>query len=503
MITTNRILFNGKNVWLSAARDVSKEILFEKKLKESQQQLSLIFNKTVNSMILLKVEENEQLRILALNDSLANKFNFEKSQVEGKLIEEVFNLDLLQDVTSGYSKAIQSGEIVYFTTNNNSFREPKVLEFTVVPIKDEFKRVTKLLAISHDVTIQKKAEEDTKLSEEKYRMLFDNSPMPMWIYEAEGLRFLEVNKAAINHYGYSREEFLQMNLYDIRPPERMEQLRQLYATEVPDSFVVETVHRKKNGELIIVEVSANKIVYGNHEARLALLLDQTEKERARKEILNTTEELRQLTAHLQNIREQERKIVAREIHDELGQQLTALKMDLFWINKKLESGNEEKIKSKSRSALELVDTTINVVRKIATALRPSIIDDLGLAEAVQWQCREFAERTGIKTICAVNVSDIQILPPVSIAVFRILQESFTNITRHAEATEVTCSLYQDQNKLVLEVRDNGKGFNASKLKHRTLGLLGMKERAEILNGQCEITGEPGKGTLVYSKIPLI
>ncbi len=221
-----------------------------------------------------------------------------------------------------------------------------------------------------------------------------------------------------------------------------------------------------------------------------------------KEIRQSYENIRLLASHLQNVREEERAAISREIHDQLGQQLTGLKMDVSWLSKKLNS-TDESIKGKIKGILELLDSTIRMVRKIATELRPSILDDLGLIEAMKWQSQEFEKRSEIKIRFNSMLPEIKIANHIVIALFRIYQESLTNVARHANATEVCTSITRRNHQLVLTISDNGQGFDTGNIaSKRTLGLLGMKERAQMIGGNYEISSKPGKGTTVSITVPL-
>jgi signal transduction histidine kinase len=220
------------------------------------------------------------------------------------------------------------------------------------------------------------------------------------------------------------------------------------------------------------------------------------------ELYHKNAELRALATRLQAAREEERTRIAREIHDELGQALTGLKMDLAWLARRLPAG-EKAFADKAESMFALIDDTIGAVRRIATGLRPEVLDQLGLAAAIRWQAREFQMRTGIR--CHVNLAanGLAVDPERSTAAFRIFQELLTNVTRHAAATRVDVSLRQKDGTLVLEVGDNGKGIAEAMLHSpQSLGLLGVRERVVPFGGQVDISGIPGKGTRALVSIPL-
>jgi two-component system, NarL family, sensor histidine kinase UhpB len=243
---------------------------------------------------------------------------------------------------------------------------------------------------------------------------------------------------------------------------------------------------------------------------LISVLEKKEAEQKKKEVERqlflSSRQLRALSARLQSIREEERTRIAREIHDELGQTLTGLRLDIAYLEGKLKLYGEidkDLLQSQFESMISLVDSSIQNVRRIATELRPQVLDDLGLIPALEWQTAEFQSRTKISCTLKTNVEDIQIDPDRSTALFRILQESLTNVARHSNASEVNVELHATGNNLTLTVSDNGKGIaemNIPSLK--SLGLLGMKERAHMLGGMLNIKGRPGHGTIVSVELPI-
>jgi signal transduction histidine kinase len=211
------------------------------------------------------------------------------------------------------------------------------------------------------------------------------------------------------------------------------------------------------------------------------------------------DKLRRLAAHLISVREEERSHIAREIHDELGQVLTGLKMEVTWLAKRL---REKPLLEKTESMCKLIDTTVQTVRKIATGLRPEMLDDMGIIAAVGWQAKEFQKRTGIR--CRAKLPpEVKLDIDVSTTMFRIFQEILTNVARHSRATRVDMELTIAEDHVALDVVDNGVGIADSDLNgKKSLGLLGMHERALLFGGEVKITGTPGHGTRVSVSIPI-
>lgn len=275
------------------------------------------------------------------------------------------------------------------------------------------------------------------------------------------------------------------------------------AKETGKHTVVEHIHYKGDGSRFYVEVSASpikdrkgKVIQVVHIAR-----DITERKRAEEELRKSHDELRNLSAYLQQVREEERAKIAREIHDELGQALTAIKMDISYLFKKY--NDHCSVSEKARSIFRIIDSIIHAIKRISTELRPGILDDLGLIAAIEWQVREFENRCGIRCHLRIDQEDIDIDKESSIAIFRVLQESLTNIARHASATEVFIGIYEDRDNLHLQIKDNGKGITEDHIKNpRSFGLIGMRERVHFLGGDMHISGKSGEGSRIEIRIPL-
>ncbi|UCG11191.1 MAG: HAMP domain-containing protein [Deltaproteobacteria bacterium] len=229
---------------------------------------------------------------------------------------------------------------------------------------------------------------------------------------------------------------------------------------------------------------------------------QAESARAEEDIKSSREQLRYLSAHLQSVREKERALLAREIHDEFGQALTALKMDLSWLDKRLPM-EQAAILGKIKSMSKLIDATIHTVQRLSADLRPGILDDLGLAAAIEWQAEEFQNRTGIQCEVALSPHESLLSRDLTTVIFRVFQETLTNIIRHAKATKVEISLKGTSEKIVLAVKDNGRGITEQEINGpRSFGLIGMRERVALVGGEVYINGVPDKGTQITVSIPL-
>src|SRR6267142_1094882 len=236
--------------------------------------------------------------------------------------------------------------------------------------------------------------------------------------------------------------------------------------------------------------------------------DMTELKRAEEKLKATSEQLRALSASLQSAREEEGIRIAREIHDELGSALSSLKWDLEGLEKMFsESGKRSQVpvlRKKIAAMLGLTDTTINIVRRIASELRPSVLDDLGLAAAIRWQAQQFQDRTGIVVHCDCPLDDVDLNQEQSTAVFRIFQETLRNILRHAQATRVDVTMVDEAGAFALTISANGRGIKEGERSGPlSIGLLGMRERAHLIGAEIDIAGVEGKGTSVTLRLPMV
>ncbi len=231
--------------------------------------------------------------------------------------------------------------------------------------------------------------------------------------------------------------------------------------------------------------------------------ERAQHRRAEEQLRESHEQLRALSVYLQSVREEERTRISREVHDELGQALTSCKLDLSWMASKLPRDCRPLLE-KTRSLISHIDSTIQTVRRISSELRPGVLDHLGLVAALEWQATEFQNRTGIKCEVRANVGEAPLDQDLSTTLFRIFQETLTNIIRHAGATQVSVDLNEANGYITLEVKDNGRGISRADITNpRSMGLLGMRERAALLGGIFRIGRlKKGAGTRVNVSIPL-
>jgi PAS domain S-box-containing protein len=354
---------------------------------------------------------------------------------------------------------------------------------------------------------RKRAEATVRESEERYRILFDRANDGIFLISTEAT-IEAVNESMAHMHGYSKDEMLGMSLKDLDSPETSklyeERMRRLLAGE---TLTFEVEHYHKDGHLFPLEVSASLISVRGESLIQLFQRDITERKRAEEELRASREQLRALAARLQAAREEERTHVAREIHDVLAQELTRLKIDLFWLQRHLakpgKAAPSEVLTARVSEMSQMADAAIQCVQRIATGLRPAVLDSLGLCAAVEWLCQDFQTHSGIPCQANVPEEELPVDPESAIAAFRILQESLTNVQRHAKATRVKILLQQEARHLILRVRDNGCGIRSEALSSSlSIGLVGMRERALLRGGQLEIRSKKGSGTTVEVWMPL-
>jgi PAS domain S-box-containing protein len=261
---------------------------------------------------------------------------------------------------------------------------------------------------------------------------------------------------------------------------------------------------RASGEEFPVEASISHFGEGEHKLYTVILRDVTERVNTEQALRRSKEELHELADAANHLREQEKRAIARELHDELAQALTGLKMDVAWIKGRMQAPTPPQSILAKLDAMEmLLDSTVTSMRRIASDLRPMMLDDLGLVPAAEWLAQNFTERTGIRCHIAIANPDLELREPHATTLFRVLQESLTNIAKHAQASSVEVALDHGDGEIAIRVRDDGVGFSMqSPRKPNSYGLIGLRERAYLLGGTVTIDSTPGRGTLIEVRLPL-
>ncbi len=348
---------------------------------------------------------------------------------------------------------------------------------------------------------------ERKRAEDLLRSLVDAAPLALLVTNEAGTMVV-VNSDTAAIFGYDRSELIGQPFEMLIP----ENVRDRHAThcahyladpQAPSMGTCkEFCGRRKDGGTVPLEIGLSPIKTGGETFVAAAIVDITERKRAEDNLHASREQLRNLAARLHAVREEERAAVAREIHDGIGQALTALKMDVAWLGDRLPH-DQPSLVDRTHAMNSLIDGTLRDVRQLSARLRPAILDDMGLVAAIEWQAQEFARRTGVKLDMTLEATHGGLDPDRITAIFRILQEALTNVARHAKAGHVEIRFYRRGRNVILEVRDDGQGItDKQRDSAESIGLIGMRERATALDGQLDIRGLDSHGTMVTLSLPI-
>lgn len=477
-------------------------------LKEDVLNTDLLFGQlweiSVDGMRLIDEDGN----ILLVNDSFCKIFEVQKEQLIGKPFSFVYINEEQEPALKSFQTDIRKNEIKTFFERENTLWNGKKawLEFSnsFLTLNDGSK-IT--LSVIKEISGRKKAELELRESEYKFKMLFNSANDIVFVTQLSPEKsygdIIEVNDVACKKLGYSKEEFLLLSPSGIISQKSIDDFNIVMDKIKTDGHVIyDMVYRAKDKKLFPVEVNSHLFLFNDQLTVLSIARDITERKRAEERLKKSSKLLRELATHLQSVREEERTTIAREIHDELGQVLTVLKIQLSLIGHKL-SPDQNTLKEKVSSLTDLIDQSVESVQKISSKLRPTILDELGLIAAIEWQTEEFEKLTNINCSIVLPKEDLHLSTEKSTAIFRIFQEALTNIARHSEANKVAISLITENSILYLEIADDGKGITQEQLKDfKSLGLRGMEERAMIFGGTVSFDSIISKGTKVKVEIPI-
>lgn len=369
-----------------------------------------------------------------------------------------------------------------------------------------------VMETNRDITSRKEAVESLKAREGQLSLIFENVYDILFVVAVapdEEFHFASVNRRFLEATGLSANQIVGQRVTDIIPPSAhalvLKNYREAIRTAQPVSWEEVSLYPsgRKCGVVTVAPVFDEQ---GQCNQLIGTVHDITERQQAAEELAAVARQMRALAQRLEAVQEEQRGNIARELHDDLGQTLSAMKMNLSVLLREataLGAATDTALRGRIEPLQQLVDGSLQSVRRICLELRPRVLDDLGLAAAIEWQVGEFKKHTGIRCRLVSEIEGIKFESQRSVTVFRILQEALSNIARHAGATRVEVRVCQKKEQFILEVRDNGKGIRPEDMvKTTSLGLLGIRERVFLLDGDVVIEGNPGKGTKVRVQIPL-
>lgn len=480
---------------------VASAVGVEEKRKQTEKRITMLAHavRSINECVSVTDKADN---ILFVNDAFLQTYGYERGELQGKDISIVRSPNnpppVVEEILPATIRGGWQGELLNRRKDGSEF--PISLSTSVV--RDDNGKPVALIGVAVDITERKRAEEALKESEERYRAIVETAPDVIYTLAVDNGKFTSLNPAFETLTGWSSSEWLGKSFVPlVHPDDRqvaMETFKQVLKGEHPSPYELRIL--AKSGEYLVGEftsvpqIAGGKIVgeFGIARDITARKLAEEASRQAADEIGKAHEQLLELNKHLTEVREEERAFISREIHDELGQSLTAVKIDLDWVRAHL--AKKRGLQHKLDAMLGIVKGTIKNVQRIASELRPGILDDLGLASAIEWYCEEFEKRTGVT--CRTDLEEIQTEDPhKNLAVFRILQETLTNVIRHSYAKTVNVKLSRVDENIVLELHDDGIGISRDNIdSKKSRGLIGMRERANQFNGNFEISSEPGKGT---------
>jgi len=500
---------------IEMVRDITERRRAEALVRESQEKYKNLVELSADIIYLSDKDGNQ----VFMNDEAFKVLEYSPEDVIGRPWSFLIHPDDRGTSDAVFTAMIEQQVDIFNFENRYVTKSGNVINVlhNVRILRNEQGEIVGTQGIARDITQRKQVEDRLKL----FSRAMEEATDGVQIVGLEG-RIVYSNKALEEMYGYSAGELTGKHVDEMNGEREFSSRVIIPEIKQMGSWSGELTNVRRDGSQFPIWLSTAlvKNEKGEPIAMVGIIRDITERRRAeaalRKshvelevlvhertaELRMINEQLSMFSSYLQEAREKERTAIAREIHDELGQALTALKMDLSWLKKRLPK-NQKSLFEKEASMSELVESTIQTVKKISSELRPGILDHLGLTAAIEWQAEEFQKRTGIP--CSVSIVPEEIVPDKdrSTTIFRIFQETLTNITRHAKATKVSVKLEKEDSRLVLEVRDNGKGITEKQLSDsKSLGLMGIRERAASWGGHVNMKGVRNKGTTVSVHIPL-
>jgi len=481
--------------------DITERKCAEMALRESEEKYRFLVENTGAVVSLW----NPAGELMLVNRMGADYLGRNPEALVGKAITELIGESPGEKSLAEFRKVMASGVGAELETAIELPIGKRWFRLFVQPVRDAHGRIFGLQVVAHDITELMRAERSLRERDARLRLMVSQLPAVVWTIDRD-LRFTSSAGAGLRLLHLEPGQVIGKTLYEY------------FNTDDPEFLPIAMHRRALGGEPAKYEFPWEGGIWETHiealrdEAGgiigcLAIATDITLRKQAEQELQSSKEALSALAKRLQRVREEESKSIAREIHDTLGQALTGIKFGLAFIRRRLPSHEDAtaraEIEEKIEELVGEIDDTIHTVRKISAQLRPQILDDLNIMEAIEWQAQDFGRKSGIP--CTVNsyCAGAVIDPARATAIFRIFQEILTNIQRHSEAKHVWVDLTCEEGEFVLDVRDDGKGIERSRLRRlEGLGILGMRERALAFGGHVEIGSDAGKGTSVKVTVPL-
>jgi len=480
-------------------QDITKRKQAEKALWDSESKYKMLAENSLTGVFI-----HQDGKYVFVNDKFGKIHGYKPEELLGKEYLTLIHPDERENVEQIVSKRLKGKSQIEKYEVRRFRKDGKTIWCQMMAQAIEYRGQPAVMGNIIDTTERKQAEEELHRRERELRMIVENIPV-LFSYLGKDGRYRFANKRYEEWFGIPRTEIVGKHHRQVLGEATYKLIKDHVKTVLSGHRVrYEAALPYKHGgtRWVIVDLVPDIDDRGKGKGYFAMVSDNTERKRVEEELRESREQLRNLSSYLQSAREQERASIAREIHDDLGQTLTGLKMDLSWMGKRLPKDQELLIERK-KSMEGTLDTALETVERIILDLRPGLLDDLGLFAAVEWLVEDFGSRSGIECKIRTDSEEITLDKERSTATFRVLQETLTNIARHANATKVNISLTREAGELMLKVNDNGKGITKKQISHpKSFGLMGIKERAHVFGGKAEINGIRNKGTTVMVSIPI-
>jgi PAS domain S-box-containing protein len=483
---------------------ITERVQTEKKLRESEEKFKSIFEGALDGIIMLDPENS---RFVSVNPAFCAALGYQRDELVNLAVQDIHPAEDMPWIIEDIQRHLH-GEIQMSTDIPVLRRDGSVFYADIKSSPVVLQGKTYLVAVFRDNSMRRKLEEVRRISELKHRLLFESSHDALMILSPPSWQFSGANRATLQLFGaVSESEFLGRGPWDVSPEfqpdgenSSEQALKVIETTMKEGSHFFEWLHQRMDGTLFFSEVLLTRIDLGAEVFIQATVRDITNRRQADNALRESQQMLRELAAQSAATREAELKHVAREVHDELGQILTALRMDISLIRMQFGQKNPE-LHQKIQDMMVLVDKAIQGVRDVTVNLRPPALD-MGLVPALTWLTKDFNSRNN--TVCylrLINHLD-ELSETQTVVIFRIVQESLTNVARHAAASRVDITLAQVESGVEVTVLDDGHGFDTvQKPTKKSFGLLGIMERALAVNGRVNVVSVPGKGTVISVYIP--
>lgn len=479
--------------WVAVIRDITEMKKVQERLTEEQNRF--VYAASVVSDAVWDAIPDEGT--VWWSEGFKTNFGYDIPSIEkgGEVWENAIHPEDRERVLANMNEVEESGETSW-SEDYRFYRADGTIAYVLDQsfiMRDENGNVRRIIGAMNDITAEKVMEEELRRSEEYYRLLFEQSPIPMWIYEPTTFRFELANSAAVKKYGYSKEEFRHMSVFDLHPESDQEGIREEARKNLQhdQTGFDEWVHVTKTGEQIVAEISGTYIYRGKDQKRLLIANDITRLRKAESQAVSAVVEGE----------ERERKRIANELHDGLGQYLSAANMNLETVYEDLPEIDPLLTKT-FQNGLKMLAHAISETRSISQNLLPKSIQDYGLKLAVQSLINNLKSVHDLNFTLYQNYNTEDISGKIQINLYRIIQESLTNAIRHSEAKSIHLQLNHSNDDFICTIEDDGKGFDQSDIQSPGLGLQSIKTRVAAMAGNFDIDSRTGKGTLLTIIIPI-